>query len=64
MAVDVDGEVADGQRLLLPGGRATRRGVRVLPLSDPPVVLRAYAVTRRGREQWAPLRVVLERLAD
>jgi DNA-binding transcriptional LysR family regulator len=47
---------------LLPRGRATRRGVRVLPLTDPPVVLRAYAVTRRGRDQWAPLRVLLERL--
>jgi len=47
---------------LLPRGRATRRGVRVLPLTDPPVVLRAYAVTRGGREQWAPLRVLLERL--
>jgi len=47
---------------LLPRGRATRRGVQVLPLADPPVVLRACAVTRRGREQWAPLRVVLERL--
>jgi DNA-binding transcriptional LysR family regulator len=47
---------------LLPRGRATRRGVRVLPLTDPPVVLRAYAVTRSGREQWAPLRVLLERL--
>lgn len=48
---------------LLPRGRATRRGVRVLPLTDPPVVLRALAVTRRGREQWAPLRVILEQLA-
>ena len=47
---------------LLPRGRATRRGVRVLPLTDPPVLLRACAVTRRGREQWAPLRVVLEYL--
>jgi DNA-binding transcriptional LysR family regulator len=47
---------------LLPRGRATRRGVRVLPLTDPPLVLRAYAVTRRGREQWAPLRVLLEGL--
>ena len=47
---------------LLPRGRATRRGVRVLPLTDPPVVLRAFAVTRSGREQWAPLRVLLEHL--
>ena len=47
---------------LLPRGRGTRRGVRVLPLTDPPVVLRAYAATRHGRAQWAPLRVVVERL--
>lgn len=47
---------------LLPRDRATRRGVRVLPLKDPAVVLRAYAVTRSGREQWAPLRVVLDSL--
>ncbi len=46
---------------LLPLGRT--RGVRVLPL-DPPVVLRAYAATRRGRDRWAPLRVVLDRLPD
>lgn len=48
---------------LLPRGRATRRGVRVLPLTDPPLTLRAYAVVRRGREQWAPLQVLLERLS-
>jgi DNA-binding transcriptional LysR family regulator len=47
---------------LLPRGRATRRGVRVLPLTDPPVVLRAFAVARRGRDRWAPLRVLLEHL--
>jgi DNA-binding transcriptional LysR family regulator len=47
---------------LLPRGRATRRGVRVLPLVDPPLVLRAFAVVRSGREQWAPLRVLLEHL--
>ena len=61
----VEDLIATGHGIgLLPGGRATRSGVRVLPLSDPPVVLRAYAVTRHGREQWAPLRVLLERLAD
>jgi DNA-binding transcriptional LysR family regulator len=47
---------------LLPRGRSTRRGVRVLPLTDPPLVLRTYAVTRQGRDQWSSLRVVLERL--
>ena len=38
-------------------------GVDVLPLLDPPVTLRAYAVVRAGREAWPPLRLVLERLA-
>ena len=60
----VEDLIATGHGIgLLPSGRATRRGVRVLPLADPPVVMRAYAVTRHGREQWAPLRVLLERLA-
>jgi DNA-binding transcriptional LysR family regulator len=47
---------------LLPIGRPTHPGVKVLPLSDPAVVLTAYAVTRRGRSTWPPLRVVLDRL--
>ena len=47
---------------LLPRGRASRRGVKVLPLTDPKVMLRAYAVTRRGRRAWPPLRAVVERL--
>jgi DNA-binding transcriptional LysR family regulator len=46
---------------LLPRGRETSAGVTVLPL-DPRVELRAYAVTRRGRNRWPPLRVVLDRL--
>ena len=48
---------------LLPRGRASRRGIKVLPLTEPHVRLRAYAVTRRGRREWPPLRAVLERLA-
>jgi DNA-binding transcriptional LysR family regulator len=48
---------------LLPRGRGSRRGVKVLSLGEPRVRLRAYAVTRRGREQWPPLRAVLARLA-
>ncbi len=48
---------------LLPRGRAPRRGVTVRPLGEPRVRLRAYAVTRRGRERWAPLRAVLDRLS-
>ncbi len=47
---------------LLPIGRPTQSGVRVLPLTDPELVLTAYAVTRRGRSAWPPLRVVLDRL--
>ena len=47
---------------LLPRGRASRRGVSIVRLRDPGVRLRAYAVTRRGRDGWPPLRVVLERL--
>ena len=48
---------------LLPRGRASRRGVSVVRLRDPSLFLRAYAVTRRGRDSWPPLRAVLERLA-
>ena len=47
---------------LLPTGRPTHPGVTVLPLSKPSVVMTAYAVTRRGRSTWPPLRVVLDRL--
>jgi DNA-binding transcriptional LysR family regulator len=60
----VDDLVVAGRGLaLLPRGRASRRGVKVLPLNDPPVLLRAFAVTRRGRRAWPPLRAVVERLA-
>jgi DNA-binding transcriptional LysR family regulator len=48
---------------LLPRDHTSRPGVKVLPLREPRVALRAYAVTRRGRAQWPPLRAVLERLA-
>jgi DNA-binding transcriptional LysR family regulator len=47
---------------LLPLERAVRPGVRVLPLADPGVLMTAYAVTRRGRESWPPLRLLLDRL--
>jgi DNA-binding transcriptional LysR family regulator len=47
---------------LLPIGRPTASGVKVLPLADANPVLTAYAVTRRGRATWPPLRVVLDRL--
>ncbi|QSE82868.1 LysR family transcriptional regulator [Rhodococcus koreensis] len=48
---------------LLPADRPTREEVTVLPLGNPKVVLTAYAVTRRGRSTWPPLRLVLDRLA-
>jgi len=48
---------------LLPRGHASGPGITVLPLADPQVQLRAYAVTRRGRDRWPPLRAVLNRLA-
>jgi DNA-binding transcriptional LysR family regulator len=47
---------------LLPHDRPPRPGVRVLELVAPPVVLTAYAVTRLGRENWSPLRLLLDRL--
>ncbi|MFE5876708.1 LysR family transcriptional regulator [Rhodococcus sp. NPDC056506] len=47
---------------LMPLERKTRKGVRVEPLIDPPVILTAYAVTRRGRTSWPPLRLVLDQL--
>jgi len=61
----VDDLIVAGRGIgLLPRGRASRRGVRVLPLTDPTVTLRAYAVTRRGRDRWPPLALVLDRLSS
>jgi hypothetical protein len=37
--------------------------VRVLPLTDPDVRLRAYAVVRSGRVVWPPLALVVDLLA-
>ena len=47
---------------LLPIDRPTGVGVKVIPLTEPEVILTAYAVTRIGRSTWPPLRVVLDRL--
>ena len=47
---------------LLPLGRPTGAGVRVLELHNPDVTLTAYAVTRRGRSSWSPLRAILDHL--
>lgn len=46
---------------LLPMGRRPREGIAVLPTS-PRVLMTAYAVTRRGRTAWPPLRLLLDRL--
>lgn len=54
--------VADFGVGLLPVGRPTGSGVKVVPLTDPTVVLTAYAVTRTGRATWPPVRAVLDRL--
>lgn len=47
---------------LLPADQPTAAGVRLVPLTDPEVRLRAYAVTRLGREGWPPLALLLDRL--
>ena len=47
---------------LLPADQPTRPGVALVPLRDPEVRLRAYAVVRRGRAVWPPLALVLDRL--
>jgi DNA-binding transcriptional LysR family regulator len=47
---------------LLPAQRPTREGVKVVPLAERNLVLTAYAVTRRGRSTWSPLRLLLDRL--
>jgi DNA-binding transcriptional LysR family regulator len=61
----VDDLIVDGRGIgLLPRGRASRRGIRVLPLTDPRVIMRAYAVTRRGRDRWPPLRALLDQLTS
>ena len=48
---------------LLPLDHATGNPVFVRPLTPPGALLRAYAVVRRGREAWPPLRLVLGRLS-
>lgn len=47
---------------LLPADQTTLPGVSLLPLTDPDVTLRSYAVTRRGRADWPPLALVLSLL--
>ncbi|HKS98883.1 MAG TPA: LysR substrate-binding domain-containing protein, partial [Rugosimonospora sp.] len=47
---------------LLPADQPTVPGVRLLPLRNPALRLRAYAVVRRGRTTWPPLALVLDLL--
>lgn len=49
---------------LLPADGGVTPGIRLLPLTDPPALLRAFAVTRRGHTQWAPLAVVRRMLVE
>ncbi|MFC0005027.1 LysR substrate-binding domain-containing protein [Micromonospora siamensis] len=48
---------------LLPADQPTVPGVRLLPLTGPEALLRAYAVVRRGRAAWPPLALILDLLA-
>ncbi len=48
---------------LLPLERPTAAGVRVLPLPAPGVEMTTYAMTRRGRAGWPPLRLLLDQLS-
>jgi DNA-binding transcriptional LysR family regulator len=48
---------------LLPAGR-TARGVTLRRLRQPEVVLRPYAVTRRGHDAWPPLALVLRLVTE
>ncbi len=43
---------------LLPVGYPTRPSVRFLPLTNPDVELRSYAITRHGRRNWPPLALI------
>ncbi|HEX8627404.1 MAG TPA: LysR substrate-binding domain-containing protein, partial [Catenuloplanes sp.] len=47
---------------LLPADQPTLPGIGLLPLADPDIRLRSYAVTRRGRADWPPLALVLDLL--
>jgi DNA-binding transcriptional LysR family regulator len=48
---------------LVPAALPAAPGVRYLPLADPDVTLRSYAVTRRGRSGWPPLALVTSLLS-
>lgn len=48
---------------LLPEFQPARPGIRLLRLNQPSVTLRAFAVTRVGRDAWAPLALVTRLLS-
>lgn len=54
--------LAGGGVALMPADRVTSPGIDLLPLTEPDVRLRSYAVTRRGRADWPPLALVLKLL--
>lgn len=59
----VEDLILDGHGVgLLPVNRPIRDGLIILRLTDPSVILTAYAVVRRGRSKWPPLRVIIDRL--
>jgi DNA-binding transcriptional LysR family regulator len=49
---------------LLPADRPPAAGVSLVPIRDPGVMLRSYAVTRRGRDNWPPLALVTRLLRE
>lgn len=59
----VEDLILDGHGVgLLPVNRPLRDGLTVLRLSEPRAILTAYAVVRRGRSNWPPLRAIIDRL--
>jgi DNA-binding transcriptional LysR family regulator len=59
----VEDLILDGHGVgLLPVNRPIRDGLTILRLADPSVILTAYAVVRRGRSNWPPLRAMIDRL--
>ena len=49
---------------LLPANFAPGTGVLLVPLTNPAVTLRSYAVHRRGQAAWAPLALLLDRVSE